>query len=127
VKNGLRALSYRRRLKTSNNFIEVTKSRLPAGIDRRVSGVENDGGWGDKFDSGQKIIDHLIGNGYQRRGALFGVDSLTEAPQAAFIPGLFQHRKPGPVGQDSLLWAVYTEFNGLKYRIESIYFVRLSQ
>jgi DNA-binding LacI/PurR family transcriptional regulator len=74
--NGLRALSYCRRLKTSNNFIEIASSHLPvAGLDRRVPGVEIDGGWGAKFDSAYKITDLLVGNGYQRLGALFGVGS----------------------------------------------------
>jgi len=65
-------------LKTSNNFIEITNSHLPVVvIDRQVPGVEIDSVQVDNFESAYKIVDHLIGHGCQRIGALFGVGSST--------------------------------------------------
>ena len=65
-------------LKTSNNFIEITNSHLPVVvIDRHVPGVEIDSVQVDNFEAAYKIIDHLIGHGYQRIGALFGIGSST--------------------------------------------------
>ncbi len=56
--------------KTSNNFIEITNSHLPVVvIDRRVHNVDIDSVLIDNVQSAYKIIDHLIGHGYQRIGA----------------------------------------------------------
>jgi LacI family fructose operon transcriptional repressor len=64
--------------KTSNNFLEVTNSHLPVVvIDRRVRGVEIDSVQIDNVDAAYKLVDHLIGHGYQRIGALFGMGSTT--------------------------------------------------
>jgi LacI family fructose operon transcriptional repressor len=64
--------------KTSNNFLEVTNSHLPVVvIDRRVRGVEIDSVQIDNVESAYKLVDHLIGHGYQRIGALFGMGSTT--------------------------------------------------
>ena len=64
--------------KTSNSFIEITNAHLPVVvIDRRVRNVEIDSVLIDNVESAYKIIDHLIGHGYQRIGALFGVGSTT--------------------------------------------------
>lgn len=64
--------------KTSNNFIEITDTHLPVVvIDRRVRNVEIDSVMIDNVESAYKIIDHLIGHGCRRIGALFGVGSTT--------------------------------------------------
>jgi LacI family fructose operon transcriptional repressor len=65
-------------LKTSNNFIEITNSHLPVVvIDRHVRGIEIDSVLVDNVTSAYNIIDHLIGHGCRRIGALFGVGSTT--------------------------------------------------
>ena len=64
--------------KTSNNFLEITNSHLPVVvIDRRVHGVDIDSVQIDNIESAYKLVDHLIGHGYQRIGALFGMGSTT--------------------------------------------------
>ncbi len=64
--------------KTSNDFLEITNSHLPVVvIDRRVDGVEIDSVQIDNVDAAYKLVDHLIGHGYQRIGALFGMGSTT--------------------------------------------------
>jgi DNA-binding LacI/PurR family transcriptional regulator len=64
--------------KSSNNFLGITNSHLPVVvIDRRVHGVEIDNVQIDNVESAYKIIDPLVGHGYQRIGALFGMGSTT--------------------------------------------------
>jgi LacI family fructose operon transcriptional repressor len=64
--------------KTTNDFLEITNSHLPVVvIDRRVPGVEIDSVQIDNVEAAYKLIDHLIGHGYQRIGALFGMGSTT--------------------------------------------------
>jgi LacI family fructose operon transcriptional repressor len=65
-------------LKTTDNFIDITNSHLPVVvIDRRVRGVEIDTVLVDNVESAYKIVDHLIGHGHHRIGAIFGVGSTT--------------------------------------------------
>ena len=65
-------------LKTTDNFIDITNSHLPVVvIDRRVRGVEIDTVQVDNVESAYKIVDHLIGHGCHRIGAIFGVGSTT--------------------------------------------------
>ena len=64
--------------KTSNDFLEITNSHLPVVvIDRRVRGVEIDSVQIDNVEAAHKLIDHLIGHGCQRIGALFGMGGTT--------------------------------------------------
>lgn len=61
-----------------NNFIEIANAPLPVVvIDRRVSNVEIDSVLIDNVDSADKIIDHLIGHGNKRIGAIFGIGTAT--------------------------------------------------
>jgi DNA-binding LacI/PurR family transcriptional regulator len=64
--------------KTSNDFLEITNSHLPVVvIDRRARGVEIDSVQIDNVEAAYRLIDHLIGHGCQRIGALFGMGSAT--------------------------------------------------
>ena len=91
--------------KTSNDFLEVTNSHLPVVvIDRRVHGLEIDSVQIDNVESAYKLIDHLIGHGYQRIGAMFGTGSTTGRERhAGYIKAL--------------------EENGLKPSSELVFFV----
>lgn len=76
--------------KTSSDFLKITNSHLPVVvIDRRVHGVEIDNVQIDNVESAYKIIEHLIGHGYQRIGALFGKGSTTgQERRAGYIKAL---------------------------------------
>ena len=64
--------------KTSNNFIEITNAHLPVVvIDRHVRNVDIDSVLIDNVESSHRIIEHLIGHGYQRIGGVFGSGSTT--------------------------------------------------
>lgn len=63
---------------TGKNLIEIANAPLPMVlIDRRVQDVEIDSVLIDNVESAFKIIDHLIGHGYQRIGAMFGIGTAT--------------------------------------------------
>jgi LacI family transcriptional regulator, fructose operon transcriptional repressor len=64
--------------KTSNHFVEISRSQTPVVvIDRRVRNADIDSVLIDNVQSALMIIDHLIGHGFERIGALFGSGSTT--------------------------------------------------
>ena len=91
--------------KTSNDFLEVTNSHLPVVvIDRRVHGLEIDSVQIYNVESAYKLVDHLLGHGYQRIGAMFGTGSTTGRERhAGYIKAL--------------------EDNGIKPSSELVFFV----
>lgn len=62
----------------NNSLIEIANTPLPVVvIDRRVHYVEIDSVLIDNVEAADKIIDHLIGHGNKRIGAIFGIGTAT--------------------------------------------------
>ena len=63
---------------TVDSFAEVTNLEIPVVvIDRRVRDVEVDNVFIDNVEAAQKIVEHLVADGHQRIGAIFGNDATT--------------------------------------------------
>jgi LacI family fructose operon transcriptional repressor len=63
---------------TADAFAEVANLHLPmVVIDRRVRDIEVDSVVIENVEAAYKIVDHLLNDGHQRIGAMFGIDSTT--------------------------------------------------
>ena len=63
---------------TADSFAEVSKLDIPAVvIDRRVRDTEVDSVLIDNVEAAYKIVKHLLADGHQRIGAMFGLGSTT--------------------------------------------------
>ena len=63
---------------TADAFAEVINLQLPlVVIDRRVRDIEVDSVLIENVEAAYKIVDHLLNDGHQRIGAIFGTDSIT--------------------------------------------------
>jgi LacI family fructose operon transcriptional repressor len=62
----------------NTSLIEITNAEFPViAIDRRVQDIEIDSILIDNVESTYHVIDHLIGHGCKRIGALFGIGTTT--------------------------------------------------
>ena len=63
---------------TVDSFAEVANLEIPVVvIDRRVRDIEVDNVLIDNVEAAHKIVEHLVADGYQRIGAIFGNDGTT--------------------------------------------------
>ncbi|MEW5956302.1 MAG: LacI family DNA-binding transcriptional regulator [Chloroflexota bacterium] len=64
--------------RTADAFAEVANLQLPiVVIDRRVRNIEVDSVVIENVEAAYKIVEHLLDDGHQRIGAIFGTDSIT--------------------------------------------------
>ncbi len=84
---------------TAENFNEIFKNEIPVVvIDRRVTNVEVDNVLLDNVESACKLVEHLIADGYQRIGAMLGINNTTGTERRdGYIKALKAHGlKPLP-------------------------------
>ena len=99
---------------TADSFAEAVRLDIPmVVIDRRIREVEVDSVLIDNVEAAYKIITHLIADGHQRIGAMFGIGSTTgRERREGYIRALKEHGlKPMP---DLASYVNATEEEGYK-------------
>ena len=84
---------------TADSFADAVNLDLPiVVIDRRVRGVEVDSILLDNVEAAYRLVSHLIDDGHQRIGAMFGINSTTgRERREGFVQALKDHNlKPSP-------------------------------
>lgn len=78
---------------TADDFPKVIISDLPlVVIDRRVRGADVDSVLIDNYEAAYKLAEHLLSDGHQRIGALFGIASTTgRERRKGFIQAIQEH------------------------------------
>jgi LacI family fructose operon transcriptional repressor len=84
---------------TADSFAKVANLEIPVVvIDRRVRDIEVDSVLIDNVEAAYKIVEHLVADGHQRIGAMFGLGSTTGRERhEGYLRALKEHGlKPAP-------------------------------